>query len=105
VLSWFPSVAYPSRPFSRLAAAQTWVDGFVHWYITEHLHSGIRFVTLDDRHFGRETAILANRRGIYEKARQQNPNRWSKNIRNWEPVKTVYLNLEPTAEVTLLATS
>jgi len=96
---------YPSRPFSSLAAAQTWVDGFVDWYNTEHLHSGIRFVTPDDRHFGREIAILANRRDIYEKARQQNPNRWSKNIRNWEPVETVYLNPEPTAEVTLLAAS
>jgi putative transposase len=96
---------YPSRPFSSLAAAQTWVDGFVNWYNTEHLHSGIRFVTPDDRHFGREIAILANRRDIYEKARQQNPNRWSKNIRNWEPVETVYLNPEPTAEVTLLAAS
>jgi len=96
---------YPSRPFSSLAAAQTWVDGFVAWYNTEHLHSGIRFVTPDDRHFGREIAILAYRRDIYEKARQQNPNRWSKNIRNWEPVQTVYLNPEPTAEVTLLAAS
>jgi len=96
---------YPSRPFSSLAAAQTWIDGFVDWYNTEHLHSGIRFVTPDDRHFGREVAILANRREIYEKARQQNPNRWSKNIRNWEPVETVYLNPEPTAEVTLLAAS
>jgi len=96
---------YPSRPFSSLAAAQTWVDGFVDWYNTEHLHSGIRFVTPDDRHFGREIAILANRRDIYEKARQLNPNRWSKNIRNWEPVETVYLNPEPTAEVTLLAAS
>ena len=105
MLSWFPSVAYPSRPFSRLAAAQTWVDGFVDWYNTEHLHSGIRFVTPDDRHFGRENAILANRRDIYEKARQLNPNRWSKNIRNWEPVETVYLNPESTAEVTLLAAS
>ncbi len=72
---------YPSRPFSNLAAAQTWVDGFVDWYNTEHLHSSIRFVTPDDRHF---------------------PNRWSKNIRNWNPVETVYLNPEPKAEVELL---
>jgi putative transposase len=93
---------YPSRPFPSLAAAQTWVDGFVDWYNTEHLHSSIRFVTPDDRHFGRERAILANRRNLYEKARLKNPNRWSKNIRNWEPVETVYLNPEPTAEVELL---
>ncbi len=93
---------YPSRPFSSLAAAQTWVDGFVDWYNTEHLHSGIRFVTPDDRHFGREKAILANRSSLYEKTRLKNPNRWSKNIRNWNPVETVYLNPEATAEVKLL---
>jgi putative transposase len=93
---------YPNRPFSSLSAAQTWVDGFVDWYNTEHLHSGIRFVTPDDRHFGRERAILANRSSLYEKARLKNPNRWSKNIRNWNPVETVYLNPEPTAEGELL---
>lgn len=94
---------YPNRPFSSLAAAQTWVDGFVNWYNTEHLHSGIRFVTPDDRHFGREKTILANRRSLYEKARLKNPNRWTKNIRNWNPVETVYLNPEPTAEFNLIA--
>ena len=93
---------YPSRPFSSLEASQTWVDGFVGWYNTEHLHSSIRFVTPDDRHFGREKAILANRHNLYEAARLKNPNRWSKNIRNWNPVKTVYLNPEPKEEVELL---
>ena len=69
----------------------------------EPLHSGIRFVTPDDRHFGREKAILANRHSLYEKARLKNPNRWSQNIRNWNPVEKVYLNPEPTVEVELLA--
>jgi transposase InsO family protein len=94
---------YPSRPFPSLAASQTWVDGFIAWYNMEHLHSGIRFITPDDRHFGREKAILANRHSLYEKARLKNPNRWSKDIRNWNPVETVYLNPEPTAEIELLA--
>ena len=93
---------YPSRPFSSLAAAQTWVDGFVDWFNTEHLHSSIRFVTPDNRHFGQEKAILATRRSLNEKARLKNPKRWSKNIRNWNPVKTVCLNPEPTVEEKLL---
>jgi len=93
---------YPNQPFSSLAAAQTWVDGFVTWYNTEHLHSSIRFVTPDDRHFGREQSILASRRDLYERARLKNPNRWSRNIRNWEPIETVYLNPEPKVEVKLL---
>jgi len=78
------------------------IDGFVNWYNTEHLHSSIRFVTPDDRHFGREQMILANRSKLYEEARLKNPNRWSKNTRNWKPVETVYLNPESKVETKLL---
>ncbi|MBA3027409.1 MAG: hypothetical protein FP816_01140 [Desulfobacteraceae bacterium] len=34
-----------------------------------------RFVSPDDRHYGREFNILANRRSVYEKARRRHPNR------------------------------
>ena len=83
---------YPSKPFESIDQAQAWVDGFVFWYNTQHLHSSIRYVTPDDRHFGQEALILANRKKVYEKARSQNPNRWSKNVRNWNPVHQVWLN-------------
>lgn len=85
---------YPLKPFENIEQAQSWVDGFVFWYNTQHLHSSIRYVTPDDRHFGREEHILANRRKVYKKARSRNPNRWSKNIRNWNPVRMVWLNPE-----------
>jgi putative transposase len=85
---------YPSKPFENIEQAQSWVDGFVFWYNTLHLHSSVRFVTPDDRHFGREEHILTNRRKVYEKARSRNPNRWSKDIRNWNPVSQVWLNPE-----------
>ena len=85
---------YSLKPFENIEQAQSWVNGFVFWYNTQHLHSSIRYVTPDDRHFGREEHILANRRKVYEKARSQNPNRWSKNIRNWNPVRMVWLNPE-----------
>jgi putative transposase len=83
---------FPSGAFETIEHAQVWVDDFVRWYNTEHLHSSIRFVTPDDRHYGREKAILANRNRVYEQARDLHPNRWSKNTRNWDPVKIVYLN-------------
>ena len=87
---------YPSRPFETIAQAQSWVDQFVFWYNTRHLHSSIRFVTPDDRHYGREPSILAHRQKVYAKARRRNPKRWSKAIRNWDPVKYVWLNPEKT---------
>lgn len=93
---------YPSRPFKTIEQAQAWVDEFTCWYNTHHLHSAIRFVTPDDRHFGREKHILANRRKVYENARHQRPNRWSKSTRNWDPVRLVWLNPEKTDVVTQL---
>jgi putative transposase len=83
---------YPRRPSESIEQARAWVARFVQWYNTEHLHSAIRFVTPDDRHYGRQEEILARRRKVYEAARRQNPNRWSGTVRNWEPVQTVYLN-------------
>jgi transposase InsO family protein len=85
---------YPDQPFGDLAAARAWVDGFVRWYNTEHLHSGIRFVTPEDRHSGREAAILAGRRALYARARAAHPERWSRGPRCWTPVERVYLNPE-----------
>lgn len=85
---------YPSRAFASLEEARLWVAGFVGWYNTEHLHSGIRFVTPEDRHAGREEEILQQRQRVYERARRRNPRRWSGSTRNWQPIKTVYLNPE-----------
>jgi transposase InsO family protein len=83
---------YPSRPFVSIEEAQRWVDAFVDWYNTEHLHSAIQFVTPDDRHYGREVQILAGRHRVYEEARSRMPNRWSQSIRNWLPIHVVRLN-------------
>ena len=83
---------YPSQPFATLEAARTWVERFIDWYNTEHRHSAIRYVTPAERHDGREAAILERRRHIYQAARKEHPERWSKQVRNWTPVATVRLN-------------
>ena len=90
---------YPSKPFESIDQAQSWVDGFVFWYNTQHLHSSIRFVSPDDRHYGREQNLLKNRKKVYQKARSRNPNRWSKEIRNWDSVDLVWLNPEKKDDV------
>jgi hypothetical protein len=84
--------AYPQLPFADLASANTWVHRFVAWYNREHRHSGIRFVTPDERHFGFEGAILAQRREVYARAQRRKPERWSRGTRNWTPVTLVELN-------------
>jgi putative transposase len=86
--------AYPLKPFEDLTAARGWVHRFVRWYNEEHHHSGIQFVTPDQRHSGEEREILDKRKAVYEMAKAQNPKRWSGNTRNWEPVGEVWLNPE-----------
>ena len=83
---------YPHKPFENLEAARAWVTTFVGWYNAEHRHSGIRFVTPNERHHGREHAVLANRVRVYERARRRHPNRWSTGTRNWSAAPAVFLN-------------
>lgn len=83
---------FPSKPFSSIKAAKLWVEEFVQWYNCEHLHSGIKFVTPLSRHEGIDIEILKQRKIIYEKAKQKNPNRWSCETRNWNRAEKVYLN-------------
>jgi putative transposase len=84
--------AYPRLPFADLISAQQWVARFVEWYNSEHRHSAIRYVTPNQRHSGREDAVLAKRHELYLKARGQHPERWTRGIRNWTPVGAVLLN-------------
>jgi transposase InsO family protein len=85
---------YPSGAFANIEAARRWVEDFVAWYNTEHLHSAINFVTPHDRHTGKDEAILAGRQEVYDAARKRNPHRWSGKTRNWERVEVVTLNPE-----------
>lgn len=83
---------YPTKPFEDIEAAIVWMQKFVNWYNTEHLHSGINFVTPDSKHNGNDIEILENRNEIYMAAKAKNPNRWSGKTRNWDAVTAVKLN-------------
>ena len=84
--------AYPAKPFESIEATRKWVHAFVQWCNHEHRHSGIRHVTPSQRHSGEEKRILAARQALYQSARQRMPDRWSGEIRNWNPVEKVWLN-------------
>lgn len=85
--------AYPAEPFADITAARTWVAHFVAWYNEQHRHSAIRFVTPAERHAGQDMSILAARTDVYEAAKARHPHRWrSREVRNWEPIDTVWLN-------------
>jgi len=83
---------YPRKPFDSLKHARRWATWFVAWYNTEHRHSSIKFVTPQQRHDGSDREILAKRSSLYEKAKANNPTRWSKGIRDWSHIDKVVLN-------------
>ncbi len=89
---------YPTRPFEDLEAARTWAASFVRWYNSEHLHSGIRFVTPESRHSGDDVAMLKAREVVYRQARERNPSRWPGALRDWTPVGDITLNPAPEKE-------
>jgi transposase InsO family protein len=83
---------YPGKPFETIEEARKWVHGFVRWYNHEHRHSAIRYVTPNQRHRGEDNDVLGQRVLVYQVARECNPERWSGNTRNWNPVTEVWLN-------------
>jgi putative transposase len=91
---------FPPKGFEQLDDARTWAVGFVHWYNVDRHHSGIRYVSPNERHVGRDVAILAARHALYLKARERNPARWSGNTRNWSHIGIVTLNPERNSVVT-----
>ena len=94
--SWFRTMkyhqSYPVRRFRDLLSVRAWVDGFVDWYNAEHRHSGIKYVTPNQRHYGEADAICTIRQQTYEQARQQHPRRWARSPRDWSQPQIVQVN-------------
>lgn len=99
--SLFRTVKYcpwwPEKGFHTIDDARAWVKRFLNWYNLEHKHSGIKYVTPDQRHRGIDVNILAARKSVYQRAREQHPERWSNETRNWNHIPAVYLNPEKEA--------
>ena len=82
----------PVKPFEPIEQARKWAIDLVDWYNQEHRHSGIKFVTPEQRHLGQDVQLLEKRDALYALARQKNPSRWSGNTRNWSRITEVHLN-------------
>jgi len=89
-LKYRPDIALSA--FENLLAARHSVAPLVHWYNDCHRHSAIHFVTPSERHANVDAALLAKRYAVYQGARQNHPERWSGDTRNWRRVEIVNLN-------------
>lgn len=95
--------SYPSNGFANLNDARAWVKEFVHWYNYKHHHSGIKFLTPHQRHYGLGETILENRHQLYEAAKANHPERWSRQTRNWSLSNEVWLNPEKVQAMDVVA--
>lgn len=93
--------SFPWKGFSSIDEARAWVNEFVNIYNTESLHSSIKYVTPEQRHFGKDIEILAKRNEVYRLAKLRNPSRWSSDTRDWSRPHTVKLNPEKEDNVIL----
>ena len=57
------------------------------------------FVAPAQRHAAADALILEKRKQLYELARQKHPARWSGQLRKWQPVGSVWLNLRTDHEM------
>lgn len=82
---------YPIR-FETIESARKWMQSFVEHYNSQHRHSGISFVTPNQRRTGEDKKILEVRISTYKKAQARNPHRWSRQTRQWKYTDKVTLN-------------
>jgi hypothetical protein len=73
---------------------------FVDWYNHQHRHSGIKFVTPQQRHSGQAVELCRQRADVYEKAQQKHPRRWSRSSRCWHQPEVVWINRPPEEPMT-----
>ena len=85
------TAGYPKH-FRDLSHAREWMAAFVNWYNTEHLHSGIGYITPQQRHEGTDAAILDARNRTLEEAYRLHLERWSTAPKKWTAPEVVYLN-------------
>lgn len=77
--SWFGTmkthVSFP-KVFTSNTHAMDWLANFVSKYNTEHKHSGISYVTPQQRHLGHDQKILSYRQKIKNQAASRHPERF-----------------------------
>ena len=89
-MKYVPS--FPNGGFANILEAREWVTKFVYWYNHVHMHSGIKYLTPFQRHYSLDKNIIENRKRVYIMAKENHPERWSREIRNWDLPKYVSLN-------------
>ena len=84
-------VGYP-KTFKDLESARRWFAAFIDWYNTRYRHSGIQYVTLEQRYSGQEHQLLAQRQKTLNTAASLHPERFVHGCRRIAVQSVVVLN-------------
>jgi putative transposase len=68
---------YPKR-FGSIQDARAFCRRLIHWYNTQHHHSGIAYLTPEVVHYGRAETVLAHRQAALDEAYRAHPERFVK---------------------------
>lgn len=70
--------AYPGR-FSSMKDAREWMGDFINWYNATHRHSGIGYMTPQQRRNGEDIILFEKRNQTLKEAWERLPHRFPKN--------------------------
>lgn len=86
------SCGYP-RNFTGLDHARKWFANFIDWYNTQHMHSGLLYVTPYQKRTGLHHDIFEKRNKVIAAAKRRNPERWgTRESKKYEPALAEVLN-------------
>ena len=97
--SAFKTMKYrPNYPkvFTSLEIARDYLTGYVHWYSTEHKHSGIALFSPAQVHDGSWKEAWEKRDKAHQEYYEKNPGRFHRPPRTPAPAKHVGINLPDT---------
>ena len=84
--------AYPGK-FNTIDQARSWMGDFIDWYNTAHRHSGLGYITPEQRRNGEDVHLFARRNETLRKAFKRHPERFPKTgPKQWKSMRVVYLN-------------
>lgn len=93
--SLFKTLKYTAgfpKYFRDLNHARSWMANFVNWYNNKHRHSGIGYITPNQRHSGAGSLIMEKRNATLLEAYSIKPERWSRKLALWSEPEMVCLN-------------
>ncbi len=92
---------WPENGFRTIDEARSWLSRFTRWYNLEH-KPAVLSMLLRMNAIAELMQNTGSQKKVYREARKRHPERWSKQLRDWELIQAVYLNPEKRSGITVI---